>query len=475
MKKILSMLIAMVFAVGMVGNFPVTVRAATGSEPVVKEDNGATYITQYDINGNVLSKTLRLPSNVKLYVGSAGEIYFYNNNTRSKFENGITAFDVEDVVGEPTIYAKDGLLYNSSFIGFENVLMVCPRGRIGETTVADGTTLINNYAFEGCTSLTGVTIPDSVTAIGEYVFQDCTSLTSMRIGSGVTSIGMQAFSGCTSLTEITIPDSVTEIGIYAFTGCSSLTEIIIPDSVTSIDSYTFENCTSLTNITIPDGVISIGNYAFYGCTSLTSVNIPDSVIVTGYRVFEGCTSLTSVTIPNSVAHIWDDMFSGCTSLMSITIPDSVTSIEGGAFSGCTSLTDITIPDSVTVIGYRAFDGCDNLTIYGNTGSYAETFANENTIPFADISEMPTSPTEPTPEPTPEPTQIGDVNNDNDINISDLVILCKHVVGVVGAELTGTALANSDCDGDGNTKSDADDAVKLAQFLVKKIPLLPNAA
>jgi hypothetical protein len=147
MKKILSMLIAMVFAVGMVGNFPVTVRAATGIETVVKEDNGATYITQYDASGKgnkiVLSKTLRLPSNAKLYVGSAGEIYFYNNNTHSKVENGITAFDVEDVVGEPTIYAKDGLLYgykygeynygyeeyyysyNSNYEGFENVLFAC--------------------------------------------------------------------------------------------------------------------------------------------------------------------------------------------------------------------------------------------------------------------------------------------------------------------------------------------------------------
>ena len=70
-----------------------------------------------------------------------------------------------------------------------------------------------------------------------------------------------------------------------------------------------------------------------------------------------------------------------TSVQKIILTDSVTSIGEYAFSGCTSLTSIIIPDSVTSIGYWAFDGCDNLKIYGNSGSYAETYAKENSIPF----------------------------------------------------------------------------------------------
>jgi hypothetical protein len=90
----------------------------------------------------------------------------------------------------------------------------------------------------------------------------------------------------------------------------------------------------------------------------------------------------------------------------------------------------------------------------------------------------TSTTLVTPSTTAEVTDnvvYGDVNNDNNINISDLVALCKHVVGIVGAELSGQGLANSDCDGDGIVNSDADDAMALAQFLVKKIVTLPYAA
>ena len=40
--------------------------------------------------------------------------------------------------------------------------------------------------------------------------------------------------------------------------------------------------------------------------------------------------------------------------------------------------------SVTSIGGSAFEGCTGLTIYGKQGSYAETYANDNNIPFIAI-------------------------------------------------------------------------------------------
>ena len=101
----------------------------------------------------------------------------------------------------------------------------------------------------------------------------------------------------------------------------------------------------------------------------------------GIDAFALCSGLTSVTIPDSVTSIGNFAFNGCTGLTSVTIPDSVTSIGGWAFAYCTGLTRVTIPDSVTSIGDYAFYGCDNLTIFGVLGSYAETYANENSIPF----------------------------------------------------------------------------------------------
>ena len=52
------------------------------------------------------------------------------------------------------------------------------------------------------------------------------------------------------------------------------------------------------------------------------------------------------------------------------------------FCGCSSLTIVTIPSSVTSIRSDAFYGhSSSLVIYGEAGSYAETYANENSISF----------------------------------------------------------------------------------------------
>ena len=116
-------------------------------------------------------------------------------------------------------------------------------------------------------------IPDNVTMIEEWAFYGCTSLQSIVIPNSVTEIGVRAFSGCTSLQSIVIPDSVTQIGELAFSDCSSVQSIIIPDSVTRIERGAFCNCTSLQSIKIPDSVTQIGESAFSRCSSLQSIEI----------------------------------------------------------------------------------------------------------------------------------------------------------------------------------------------------------
>lgn len=239
-----------------------------------------------------------------------------------------------------------------------------------------------------------------VTSIGDNAFFNCTSLKNIDFGCNVESIGSQAFYGCSNLKSIVIPDAVKRIGDYAFYTCSSLTSVTIGNGVTSIGSHTFYKCIFLKNIVIGDSVVAIGDNAFYGCRTLTNVIIPDSAVIIGSSVFEECTSLKTVTMGNSVTSIGKEAFLGCKSLINIVIPNySVTSIGDYAFYSCDSLKSIEIPDSVTSIVNTAFDGCDNLTIYGESGSYAETYANENDIPFVATD---LSTTEPTVEPTATP-------------------------------------------------------------------------
>ena len=106
-------------------------------------------------------------------------------------------------------------------------------------------------------------------------------------------------------------------------------------------------------------------------------------------------NLKEVKLPGYLTEIPIGMFSGCQGLESFTIPDGITKIGAEAFAECTNLKKIVIPSSVTEIeeeGYYgdlaylegAFYDCDNLTIYGYTGSYAETYAKENNIPFVSL-------------------------------------------------------------------------------------------
>ncbi len=335
-------------------------------------------------------------------VTSIGDYAFYNCSS-------LTSVTIPDSVTSIGEYAFNGCRNLTSVTIGNGVTSIGDGAFSGcssltSVTIGNGVTSIGGGAFGWCSSLMSVTIPDSVTSIGSWAFSECSSLTSVTIGNSVTSIGDFAFLKCSSLTNVTIPDSVTSIGGDAFNGCSSLTSVTIPDSVTSIGSGAFHGCSSLTSVMIGNSVTSIGGSAFYNCSRLTSVTIPDSVTSIGSGAFHGCSSLTSVTIPDSVTSIGYGTFEDCSSLTSVTIPDSVTSIGGRAFYGCSRLTSVTIPDSVTSIGYDVFSGCSNLTsvtvlsktttfgrgvfnycgnvtIYGYVGSTAETYANENNIPF----------------------------------------------------------------------------------------------
>ena len=63
------------------------------------------------------------------------------------------------------------------------------------------------------------------------------------------------------------------------------------------------------------------------------------------------------------------------------VPDSVTTIDDRAFAYCKELTYLTIPNSVNTIGRDAFLFCDNLTIYCFSGSTAESYAKQKSIPY----------------------------------------------------------------------------------------------
>lgn len=245
---------------------------------------------------------------------------------------------------------------------------------IPDTIDGKKVTKICSEAFLFCRSIVSIEIPDSVTEIEDYVFGHCDSLTDIFVSEGNKNFSSQdgilynkdksQIITCPpgKAGELIILDSVTNIGNYAFVDCESLISIVLPNGVTSIGVGAFRSCRSLVSIKLPDGVVSIGNEAFIFCQSLASIEIPDSVTSIGGWAFYYCSSLTAIELPYGIASIGQYAFYYCKSLKSVIIFENVTQIASDAF----------------------LSRSDDLTIYGISGSYAETYATENNIKFNSI-------------------------------------------------------------------------------------------
>ena len=66
-------------------------------------------------------------------------------------------------------------------------------------------------------------------------------------------------------------------------------------------------------------------------------------------------------------------------LPEVKFPSTLKTIEDSAFWKCESLSKVTIPKSVKSIGSDVFPISDDhpMTIYGEKGSFAQSFAAEN--------------------------------------------------------------------------------------------------
>lgn len=217
--------------------------------------------------------------------------------------------------------------------------------------IPDEARYICKGTFMGCPNLQTVYIPKSVEHIAGVSFMDCKNLQSVIFldndkRANTLVIDDRAFEGCTSLRAINLPERV-ELRRDVFSGCTSLdnavifsmygksiihylpsnqaTEYRIPDEVTVIGKYAFKDCTSLQSIIIPEGLEQIDDFAFWGCTSLQSIVLPKDLTLIGYSAFCECKALHSIFIPKEVTCIEGDdvgygfygAFKDCTSLKTI--------------------------------------------------------------------------------------------------------------------------------------------------------------
>ena len=359
---------------------------------------GVTSIGRYAFSNCSSLTSVSLPSTLTSIVDDAFNSCYalaivYNNSslkiTAGSYDNGDVGHYAEEIVssGEEAvgkIEIVDGVQYYVNKQTGKEIALApsVPRDSLISVTIREGTTEINQEAFDDCSNLTSITIPEGVTSIGGSAFYDCSSLTSVSLPSTLTSIGYEAFRSCYVLAIVYNNSSLNitagssgngEVALYAkeivSSGEEAVGKIEIVDYVQYyVNEQTGENIAlapsvprdSLTSITIREGTIEINQYAFSYCTSLTSITIKEGVTSIGERAFWGCSSLTSISIPEGVTSIGEAAFAGCSSLAEITINGNISTLDSSAFVSCSNLTKLTLGSNVTSLPDSLF-GTENLT------------------------------------------------------------------------------------------------------------------
>ena len=274
--------------------------------------------------------------------------------------------------------AVDGVLFSKDM----TMLMSYPQAAPATTYAVPNTvTALQFHAFRDCDNLLNITIPESVTWLGAAVFARSDNLVSLVLPDGITHMGTGVFSACTSLSSLHLPASLDSILNGTFSNCHSLSELTIPRNVSYIDKYSFYESRGIKHIIFEEDsrLEQIGEMAFGYSDSLETINIPNSVTKIGHSAFYKCPSLKNVHISENLSIIENSTFNYCTSLVELEIPSNVTLVRNSAVANCPSLKKLKIGDKdatgSTIIGNCAIidnEQLERLELGANVDSLYES-------------------------------------------------------------------------------------------------------
>ena len=437
-KRLLAVMTAAMMTFGSIALIPASAAAVKSESVAVQSGTTGDCTWTLDDDG-----TLTVSGNGEM--GGYG-YYQWDNAKKVIINEGVTA------IGENEFFACYDLESVSipSSVKTINKLAFALDEKLTDVTISEGVTFIGNGAFYECKSLTSISLPKSVKTIELGAFSrsglksliipecvkslecvsGCENLTDVLVPAGVTDFSNYVFynnrNGLIIYTpngsyaqsraedlgiEVLEPEdypqdfswTLDEDGTLTVSGKGNMQfgengkapwgtdikKVIVKDGITAIRSNAFTNCRNLTEVTIPNSVKAIESGAFSGCSALTSVNLPDGLKAIKSSTFLNCLRLSDVAIPGSVKTIEYCAFDGCKGLKTLTFSDGVTEIGDYAFRGSESLTRVIIPSTVTSIGTEAFfNSLCPPTVYGEKGSYVQTYADENDLYFEPIENYP---------------------------------------------------------------------------------------
>ncbi|MBQ9517543.1 MAG: leucine-rich repeat protein [Eubacterium sp.] len=215
------------------------------------------------------------------------------------------------------------------------------------------------------------------------------------VNEGITEIGDYAFFECNALTSVSLPNTLEKLDGWGgavgnvdktygcFQACTALVSITLPNSLVEIEPYVFNGCTALKNIIIPNNVTTIGKYAFFECSALERITFGNSLTTLGENCFRN-SGLKKVNWNDALTTIPNYAFLGC-GFVEVELPDTVTSVGTQAFKNCTFLRNFTINNASTTLSGNVCEGSNQtVTVYGHSGSTAQSFAETYSYNFVSL-------------------------------------------------------------------------------------------
>lgn len=171
-------------------------------------------------------------------------------------------------------------------------------------------TSIGPRAFEDSAYVKTIVIPESIKVIDEYAFQCCTALTGVQIPGDLEFLGSGAFAICKKLSSITLPENIKYFGGGVFYNTAYTNSKKNRDSqgavycgkylieVTDYPEYEFLSIKEGTKGIL--GLLTSANY------TLKEIYIPESVQYIGSNPFSDCFALEKITVDENNPYLFAD-------------------------------------------------------------------------------------------------------------------------------------------------------------------------
>lgn len=292
--------------------------------------------------GNCPIVKFAVDSNNEYYTAYDGSLFSKDKQKLIKYAGGKTSSDliIPSCVTELDHYSLSGAVHLETVTLHPNLL------------------IINQNAFEGCSSIRSLNIPSLVYYIGIYAFHKCSSLVKIEFMEG-SDLHLAGFDKCHALKELTLRSNTT-LDWATFEDCQSLTTIRFnqeSDKYSIVDGVLFNNdMTELIyypsgleslNYQIPISVKRIGNKAFFRHQYLKNVVCNEGLEEIGISTFAK-SRLQKITLSSSVKVLDSACFQYCITLKTVEIPSgsALNTVDFGCFDGCINLDSPLFPDGV---------------------------------------------------------------------------------------------------------------------------------